>query len=130
MENVLFPLAVPKHVGFCIIALVFFAFQFFRQHYKYQLIMAIAAPLTLLVYATQPLADAIGGNGIFGQQKTWFYGVGLLELILLLGAIYFLFTERKRKEREEERALAAAEAAATAAAPQADDTADQEDSQT
>ena len=48
MEKTLFPISMEKHIVFCAIAAVFFLLQFIRTKRIYQLILAIAVPVSLL----------------------------------------------------------------------------------
>lgn len=90
-----FPLEINKHIIFCIIGFVFFMFQFFRQGFRYQVMTAFAIAATLLLY--------------INDSTAWRYGVGILELILLI-AIFIVMTIEKKKA---EQKLAAAAATAS-----------------
>lgn len=84
MNNNIFPLPFTAHLIFSCVAFLFFIFQYIRVKHKYQLIMAIAVPATLLLYVN--------------SGKTWFYIIGLAELVLLLAALVTAIIE-KRKEK-------------------------------
>ena len=85
----LFPFPLPLHIGFCIIALVFFLFRFITDKKPYQLIMAIAIPLSLAL----ELSD----------NRTLYYAVGIVEFILLLSAFIttFFFKDAEPVEEKE-----------------------------
>lgn len=78
----LFPFPFDLHVGFACIALVFLVFQFFRERKPYQLIMAVAIPLSLAIW----LSD----------NRTFFYAIGITEAILLLAAFVTAIVFRKK----------------------------------
>lgn len=84
MNNNIFPLPFTVHLVFSCIAFLFFIFQFTRVKHKYQLIMAVAIPATLLLYVN--------------SSKTWFYILGIAEFILMAGALITAIIE-KRKEK-------------------------------
>ena len=48
LEINVFPISFEKHVGFCIIAAVFFLLQFVRTKRWYQLVLAAAIPLSIV----------------------------------------------------------------------------------
>lgn len=98
-----FPLEINKHIIFCIIGFVFFMFQFFRQGFRYQVLTAFAIAATLLLY--------------INDSTAWRYGVGILELILLI-AIFIVMTIEKKKA---EQKLAAAAATASDASQNGED---------
>lgn len=83
----LFPFPLPLHIGFSIIALVFFLFRFITDKKPYQLIMAIAIPLSLVL----ELSDS----------RTLYYAVGIVEFILLLSAFITTFFFKDAKTAEE-----------------------------
>lgn len=97
MDASTFPIAFPLHLGFCVIAGIFFLLQFIRLHRPYQLMMAVAIPASLLIYVN--------------ESKSWFHTVGIFEAVLLLGAIVLAFLYRNREQRvtTENQAPAAAE---------------------
>ncbi|MDE5648993.1 MAG: hypothetical protein K2I33_03720 [Oscillospiraceae bacterium] len=84
MNNNIFPLPFSVHLVFSCIAFLFFIFQFTRVKRKYQLIMAVAVPATLLLYVN--------------SSKTWFYILGIAEFILMIAALITAIIE-KRKEK-------------------------------
>lgn len=89
MNGNVFPLPFATHLIFTVIAAVFFLVQFARLRYKYQIVMAAAVVSTLLIYAN--------------DSKTWFYGMGILELgLLLLALVLSIVEKRSRKALESE----------------------------
>lgn len=89
-----FPLEINKHIIFCIIGFVFFMFQFFRQGFRYQVMTAFAIAATLLLH--------------INDSTAWRYGVGILELILII-AIFIVMTIEKKKAEQKPAAAAASE---------------------
>ena len=79
----IFPFPFSLHLGLAIISLVFFGFRFVSQKKPFQIIFAIAVPLSLLIW----LSDS----------KTLFYGLGLVELILILLAIVMTIASKPDK---------------------------------
>ncbi len=82
-----FPLEFSKHVIFCIIGVLFFVLQYFRQGYKYQLITAAAILGTMLLYVN--------------SSNAWRYGVGILEAILIIVIFVVMSIEKKNAAAEE-----------------------------
>lgn len=73
LENTnLFPFPFSLHLIFCIIALVFFIYRFVTDKKPFQLIMALAVPFSITIHIS--------------DSHTWFYIVGLIELILVIAA--------------------------------------------
>ncbi len=97
METSLFPVSMEKHIIFAVIAAVFFLLQFVRTKQWYQLVMAAAIPLSLLIY-------------IDTENMTLFYGVGILEAVLLCTALVLNIVQSRRQSKAEKAAKAAAEA--------------------
>ncbi len=89
MDASTFPIPFPFHLIFCIIAGLFFLFQFIRLKRSYQLILAVTIPASLLIY----VGDA--------ANKTWFHTVGAFELIMLIGAIVLAVMDRARQRKIE-----------------------------
>ncbi len=69
----LFPFPFHIHIIFTCLALVFFIIQYSKEKKPYQLLMAIAIPVSLAIW----LSDS----------KILFYIVGIAELILLSAAL-------------------------------------------
>ena len=102
LESTLFPISMEKHIIFCIVAAIFFILQFVRTKQWYQLVMAAAIPLSLLIYIDE-------------ENMTLFYGVGILEAVLLCAALVLNIVQ-SHKENKAEAAKKAAEKAAAEAA--------------
>lgn len=66
----LFPFPFNMHLIFSALALVFFIYRFITQKKPFQLILAIAIPLSMTIWIS--------------ENRTWFYTLGLIELILLV----------------------------------------------
>lgn len=89
MSGNIFPLPFSTHLIFVAVAFVFFLIQFIRTKKKYEIVMAAAAAVTMLIYAK--------------DTKMWFYSIGLIEMGLLLIALVLSIVEKKsRKELAEE----------------------------
>ena len=88
MEKTLFPITMEKHIVFCAIAAVFFLLQFIRTKRIYQLILAIAVPVSLLIY-------------IAPENETLFYGVGIAEAVLLVLAFILNIVQSRRDAKAE-----------------------------
>ncbi len=74
MENPsFFPFPFPLHLAFSIIAFAFLIFRFVTNKKPYQLIMAIAIPLSLILW-------------IPSANMTLYYITGLIETILIVAA--------------------------------------------
>ncbi len=69
----LFPFPFKFHLIFACIAFVFFAYRFSVNKRPYQLIFAIAIPLSLMIW----LSDV----------KGYFYLIGAIELLLIIAAV-------------------------------------------
>ena len=97
METTLFPITAEKHIIFCIFATLLFLLQFVRTKRWYQLVMAIAIPLSLLIY-------------INPSNEYVYYGVGVLEGALLLFAFVLNIVQSRQIAKEEKQKKAEAEA--------------------
>lgn len=95
MDKTLFPITMEKHIIFCAVATVFFLLQFIRTKRIYQLILAIAVPLSLVVYAAP-------------ENTTVFYGVGIAEAVLLVLAFITNLVQNSRDKKAEKLKQAAA----------------------
>lgn len=92
----LFPFPAPLHIGFVIIAVIFFLFRFFTDKRPFQLIMAIAVPISLLLRLE--------------LSRQGFYIVGAIELLLLIvAAITSIAFKKKIAGKPEPAAEAASE---------------------
>ena len=98
MEKTLFPITMEKHIVFCAVAAVFFLLQFIRTKRIYQLILAIAVPVSLLIY-------------IAPENETLFYGVGIAEAVLLVLAFVLNIVQSRRDAKAEKLKQAALPAA-------------------
>lgn len=89
MENPsFFPFPFPLHLIFAIIATAFLVFRFVTNKKPFQLIMAIAIPVSLILWI--PTAS-----------KTLYYTVGLIELILIIVAFVTSLIFRDKSIPEE-----------------------------
>ena len=66
----LFPFPLNLHIGFSVVAFVFFMLRYFFDKRPYQLILALAIPFSLTLWLS--------------ENKVWFYTVGAIEFGLLL----------------------------------------------
>lgn len=82
MDTSIFPLPFTIHLAFACISFLVFLYQYTRNKRKYQMIMAIAIPATLLLYVN--------------TSKTWFYIIAFAELAMMLVAIVFSFIEKRQ----------------------------------
>ncbi len=96
MNTNTFPLTVQQHLIFAAIAVVFLVLQFIRQKYWYQPVVAAAIAGSLLIYVNESMA--------------WYYGVGIVELLLMLAAAV-LYIVQARKLAKAEKASAEAKTA-------------------
>ena len=88
------------HLIFATVALIFFVYRFASDKKPYQLIMAVAIPFSLTIWLS--------------ENRTWFYIVGAVELILVIAALIstFIFKDKPQEEapdNSEETADKAAE---------------------
>lgn len=101
-----FPLEMDKHIVFCIIGILFFLFQFFRQGFKYQLMTAFAIGATLLLYVN--------------DSTSWRYFIGVLELVLIIAIFIVMSVEKKKAEQKAAAAgISSAETVSAENAPEA-----------
>lgn len=101
----IFPFPFPMHIAIVIISVIFFGFRFAVQKKPYQLIFAIAVPISLLLWVS--------------NNKTLYYTVGIIELILILLAVISTFVFKPKKA--EAVAAAAEEKAEEAGSDKADE---------
>jgi DNA anti-recombination protein RmuC len=106
-ETTLFPIGSTRHTVFCVIVSIFFVLQFLRTKRWYQLIMAVAVAFSMIVY-------------IAPENKTLFYTVGIIELILLLAALVVGIVQGRKIAKAEKAAEEAKKAAEEAAAQTAE----------
>lgn len=99
MSGNIFPLPFSTHLIFVAVAFVFFLIQFIRTKYKYEIVMAAAVAITMLIYVK--------------DTKMWFYSIGIIEFGLLLIALVSAIVEkRSRKELAGETGVSQNETAA------------------
>lgn len=89
MDNNIFPLPFNIHLAFTCIAFIIFIFQYSRKKRTYQILMAIAFPLTFLLY--------------INTSNLWHYCVGALELIIIISAIISSIMDRKKLKAAEQQ---------------------------
>lgn len=99
MDATTFPLTFSYHLVFCIIAAIFFLFQFAHTRKVYELLLAIAIPSSLLIYLDR-------------SNDTLFHAVGLLVLVLLVVAFVLAIignikNKKQRKQEQKARSKAA-----------------------
>lgn len=88
----LFPFPFDLHVIFVCVATLFLAFQFYKERKPYQLIMCVAIPVSLAIWLS--------------EDRTLFYGIGIIEAVLLLAAFVTSIIFRKKDTPEDEAAEA------------------------
>lgn len=82
----IFPFPFQMHIALAIISFLFFSYRFAVQKKPFQLIFAIAVPLSMLVWVS--------------ANKTLFYVLGLVELALIVTAIITSFVCKPKKTEE------------------------------
>ena len=82
----IFPFPFEMHLALAVISFLFFSYRFVSQKKLFQLIFAVAAPLSLILW----LSD----------NKSLFYGLGLAELILIVIALISSFMSKPKKTEE------------------------------
>ncbi|MBR1592215.1 MAG: hypothetical protein IJ666_04310 [Ruminococcus sp.] len=87
----LFPFPFGLHVAFSVFAVIFLVYRFVKEKYPYQLIMAAAIPISLIIWVS--------------DNKTLFYAIGIIELVLMLIAMLTsMFIKKPEKKPAEETA--------------------------
>ncbi len=90
----LFPFPFKSHLIFCCIGFIFLAYRFYVQRKPYQLIMAFALPISLMVWIS--------------EKKSIYYAMGIIELVLIAAAIavtiVYNVRHPKKKKNDEESA--------------------------
>ena len=81
----LFPFSLNLHAGFVCIATIFFIRRFARQKQPFQLIFAIAIPLSMVIW--------------FIENRTFYYGLGIIEAVLILAALVTAIACGKKKPK-------------------------------
>ena len=79
----IFPFGFSMHIALAIISVIFFAYRFATQKRPFQLIFAIAVPLSLALWIS--------------DNKTLFYCIGLIEFILILAALISTYVCKPKK---------------------------------
>lgn len=82
----IFPFGFSMHIALAVISVIFFAYRFATQKRPFQLIFAIAVPLSLALWIS--------------DNKTLFYCIGLIEFILILAALISTFVCKPKKTEE------------------------------
>lgn len=83
-KTTLFPFPFNLHVIFCALALVFFIIMYSRRKRPYQIVFAIAIPLTLAIWIS--------------NNKGFFYAVGIVEVALIILAAVLTIIDNKKKK--------------------------------
>ena len=104
----IFPFPFAMHITLAVISVIFFTYRFMVQKKPFQLIFAVAVPLSLLLWVS--------------NNKTLFYTIGAIELVLILLAFITSIVCKPKKEE-----TAAAAAADVKADTDKDDEEDDED---
>ncbi|MBE6844410.1 MAG: hypothetical protein E7508_01665 [Ruminococcus sp.] len=86
MENNIFPLPIKMHIIFVCIAVLLFIFRYVTVKRTYQLLMGAAVAASLLLY--------------INTGRIWYYSVGVIELILILGSLVSVIMDRKKNKPE------------------------------
>ncbi|MCC8069465.1 MAG: hypothetical protein LIO71_06925 [Ruminococcus sp.] len=81
----LFPISFNAHIIFTIISVIFFLFQYKRQHHLYQLLSAIAIPLPLILY--------------LNSSSIVFKAIGFIELVMVIVIGVMLFSSGKKESK-------------------------------
>lgn len=83
----LFPFPFKSHLIFCCIGFIFLAYRFYVQRKPYQLIMAVALPISLMVWMS--------------DKKSIYYAMGIIELALIAAAIVLTIVYNVRRSKSE-----------------------------
>ena len=94
----LFPFPFGMHITFAVIGLLFFIYRFITDKKPYQLIFAFAIPFSLTLW----LSDS----------RAWFYTLGAVEAVLVIGAFITTFIFKDKPEEKPAEAVKAVEKAA------------------
>lgn len=85
----LFPFPFVPHLIFCIIATVFFIWRFVKDRQPYQIIFAVAIPVSLLLHTS-------ANTGLL------YYSVGVFELLaILIAFVTSIVCKKKAPETSE-----------------------------
>ena len=107
----IFPFPFAMHITLAVISVIFFTYRFMVQKKPFQLIFAVAVPLSLLLWVS--------------NNKTLFYTIGAIELVLILLA--FITSIVCKPKKEETAAAAAADVKADADKDTEEDDEDEEE---
>ncbi len=72
-HSLLFPLPLPIHIGFVIVATLLMGLCYFKRRRRYELFLIVGIVSTLFVYLT--------------PQPPWFYILGIEEIALFVLAV-------------------------------------------
>lgn len=87
VENpTIFPFPFWMHIALAVISVIFFTYRFAVQKKPFQLIFAVAVPISLALWIS--------------DNKTLFYTIGIIELVLILAAIITSFVCKPKKAEE------------------------------
>ena len=84
----LFPFPFSFHLVFAVISFIFFMVSFLKFKRPYQLLFAIAIPLSLLLWAAE-------------FNRGLYYGLGAVELLLVLAALVSSIILKPKKQKED-----------------------------
>lgn len=87
----IFPFPFPFHLVFAAIGFVFFILSFIKFRKPYQLLFAIGIPFSLLLWAAE-------------DNRNLYYGIGIVELIIILSALVTSIVFKPKKEEKAETA--------------------------
>lgn len=82
----IFPFGFTMHIALVVISVIFFSYRFAVQKKPFQLIFAIAPPISLALWIS--------------ENKTLFYTVGAIEFVLILAALISTFVCKPKKAEE------------------------------
>lgn len=82
----IFPFGFTMHLALVIISVIFFSYRFAVQKKPFQLIFAIAPPISLALWIS--------------ENKNLFYTVGAIEFVLILAALISTFICKPKKADE------------------------------
>ena len=99
----IFPFPFAMHITLAVISVIFFTYRFMVQKKPFQLIFAVAVPLSLLLWVSKLFKTMEISSA---TNKKIFYAVGAIELVLILLAF---ITSIVCKPKKEEAAAAAAD---------------------
>ena len=83
----LFPYPFSFHLVFVLVAAIFFGTSFIKMKRPYQLILTIAVPFSLLIWAANS-----------SNNRTLYYAIGIIALILIAAAFLTSILCKPKKE--------------------------------